>query len=121
MAAEDAPEIPSALLLAFAPLHRAAMGVASGVVLGGLVFIVTVVDVIRGEAPVLNLWLLEQFFFGYRVTVPGALIGLLWGFGVGFVLGWSFALLRNAIVWIWLAVIRSRAEMEQYGDFLDHL
>jgi len=97
------------------------MGVAVGVVLGAVVFFVTVVQVIRGGFPVPNLWLLAQFFFGYRVTIPGAFIGLLWGFGVGFVLGWSFALLRNMSVWIWLTVIRSRAEMEQYRDFLDHL
>ena len=121
MVAEDTPKVPSELLLAFAPLHRGAMGVAVGVVLGNLVFLATVVEIVRGGRAVSNLWLLAQFFFGYRVTVPGAFIGLLWGFGVGFILGWSFALLRNMIVWIWLTVIRSRAEMEQYGDFLDHL
>lgn len=121
MAVEDRPEVPSALLLAFAPLHRLAMGVAVGVVLGGLLFLVTMVQVMRGGVPAPNLWLLGQFFIGYRVTIPGAFIGLLWGFGVGFFLGWGFALLRNVIIWIWLTAIRSRAEMEQYGDFLDHL
>jgi len=121
MAVEDSPEVRSALLLAFAPLHRLAMGVAVGVVLGGLVFLVTIVQAIRGGVPAPNLWLLGQFFIGYRVTIPGAFIGLLWGFAVGFFLGWGFALLRNVINWIWLTVIRSRAEMEEYGDFLDHL
>ncbi len=121
MAVEDRPEIPAELLLAFAPLHRLAMGVAVGVVFGGLVFLVTIVQAIRGEGLGPNLWLLGHFFIGYRVTIPGAFVGLLWGFGVGFVLGWGFALLRNMIVWIWLTVIRSRAEMEQYRDFLDHL
>ena len=42
-------------------------------------------------------------------------------FGVGFVLGYGFAFTRNAAVWLWLTVIRSRAEMDQYSDFLDHL
>jgi len=121
MAVEDSPEVRSALLLAFAPLHRLAMGVAVGVVLGGLVFLVTIVQMIRGGGAGPNLWLLGHFFIGYRVTVPGAFIGLLWGFAVGFLLGSGFALLRNMIVWIWLTVIRSRAEMEEYGDFLDHL
>lgn len=121
MAVEDSPEVRSALLLAFAPLHRLAMGVAVGMVLGGLMFLVTIVQVIRGGVSAPNLWLLGQFFIGYRVTIPGAFVGLLWGFGVGFLLGWGFALLRNMINWIWLTVIRSRAEMEQYGDFLDHL
>jgi len=48
-------------------------------------------------------------------------VGLRWGFGAGFLLGWGFALLRNFVVWSWLILIRSRAEMEQYGDLLDHL
>jgi hypothetical protein len=40
---------------------------------------------------------------------------------VGFIFGWSLALIRNAAVWIWLTVIRSRAEMSEYSDLLDHL
>lgn len=114
-------QVPKPLLLVFAPLHRTALGVACGAVLGGGLFLVTIVQVIRGGFPVPNLWLLGQFFWGYRVTVPGAFVGLVWGFGIGFVLGWGFALLRNVAIWIWLTVIRSRAEMEHYGDFLDHL
>lgn len=109
------------LLLAFAPLHRSALGLAWGVVLGGLVFVATVVEVMKGGYPEPNLGLLAQFFWGFTVSWRGALIGLLWGLGVGFVLGWGFALFRNLAVWVWLTVIRSRAEMEQYSDFLDHL
>jgi hypothetical protein len=40
---------------------------------------------------------------------------------VGFVLGYGFALIRNAALWIWLTTVRSRAEMEQYSDFLDRM
>ena len=109
------------LLLAFAPLHRSAFGVASGVVLGGLLSAATLVMVIKGEYHQLNLDLLAQFFWGYSVTWPGIFVGFLWGFAAGFGLGWGFALVRNAVVWIWLTLIRSRAEMEQYSDFLDHL
>ncbi len=118
----DKDKLPSPLLLAFAPLHRVAMGVAVGVVLGGLILLMTITLVIRGGPfPGPRLGLLSQFFFGYTVTVPGAFVGLLWGFAAGFILGWGFAVLRNLVVWIWLTVIRSRAEMEQYSDFLDHL
>ena len=109
------------LLLAFAPLHRTALGLGSGVVLGALLAIATFVMVIRGGYPEPNLSLLAQFFRGYSVTWPGVIVGFLWGFAVGFGLGWGFALVRNATVWIWLTLIRSRAEMEQYSDFLDHL
>src|SRR5271157_191118 len=116
----ESDSVPSPLLRAFAPLHRTAMGVACGVVGGGLLAIASLVLVLRGK-DMLSLGLLGQFFPGYSVSWSGVFIGLLWGFGVGFVLGYGFAFVRNAAVWIWLTVIRSRAEMEQYSDFLDHL
>jgi len=112
--------VPSPLLRAFAPLHRGALGVAFGVVVGGLLAITTLLLKIRGN-PTPNFDLLGQFFWGFSVSWPGVFIGLLWGFGLGFVLGYGFALVRNAAVWLWLTVIRSRAEMDQYSDFLDHL
>lgn len=109
------------LLRAFAPIHRTALGIAGGIVVGGLLFACTLVLAIRGGYPEPNLGLLSQFFWGYSVTFSGAFVGFLWGFVVGFLMGWGFALVRNAVTWIWLTVIRSRAEMEQYSDFLDHL
>lgn len=109
------------LMRAFAPLHRTALGMASGLVLGGLLSAATLALVIHGGFPEPNLGLLAQFFWGYSVSWPGVLIGFLWGWAVGFVMGWGFALVRNVVVWIWLTSIRSRAEMEQYSDFLDHL
>jgi hypothetical protein len=115
-------QLPRPLLQAFAPLHRMAMGLAWGVVLGALVFLMTVTLLLKGGDVVgPNLALLGQYFFGYSVTWPGAFVGLLWGFALGFVLGWGFAVVRNLVFWLWLVSIRSRAEMEQYGDFLDHM
>jgi len=105
------------LLRTLAPL---AMGVAWGVVCGGLLALATLVLVLRGPDQ-LNLDLLNQFLWGYRVSVGGIFIGLIWGAGVGFALGYGFALAHNTAVWIWLTVVRSKAEMEQYSDFLDHL
>jgi len=119
---ESQDQLPSALLLAFAPMHRTAMGAAFGVVLGGLLFLMTMALVVKGGYPVgPTLSLLGHFFFGYTVTFFGAFVGLLWGLGVGFLLGWGFAVVRNLIVWSWLVLIRSRAEMDEYGDFLDHM
>jgi hypothetical protein len=117
-AKRDPAEIP--LLRAFAPLHRTAMGVAWGVVTGGLLAVATTVPVIKGN-DFLSFGLLAQFFWGYSVSWRGVFVVLLWGFGVGFVLGYAFAFIRNATVWLWLTVIRSRAEMDQYSDLLDHL
>jgi hypothetical protein len=122
MRVEATRETASPLLRAFAPLHRLAMGVACGVVLGGMIFLVTLIAVTaglrhRGQF----LPLLGQYFIGYTVTWSGAFVGLLWGLATGFLLGWAFAFLRNFVFWSWLVLIRSRAEMEQYSDFLDHM
>jgi hypothetical protein len=109
------------VLRAFAPLHRSALGIACGVVVGGLICSATLALLLHGGYPNVKLYLLAQFFWGYSVSWPGAFIGFLWGWVVGFVLGYGFALVRNAAVWMWMTVIRSRAEMEHYSDFLDHL
>lgn len=115
-------ELPEPLLQAFAPMHRVAMGVAWGVVLGGSIFLMTTILLVKGGNVVgPNLSLLGQFFFGYNVSWRGAFLGFLWGMIFGFVLGWGFAVTRNLVFWVWLTLIRTRAEMEQYGDFLDHM
>jgi hypothetical protein len=121
MFSQDDETESAPLLLAFAPLHRLALGVASGVVVGTLLFAATLALLLRGGYPEPNLNLLAQFLWGYSISWRGLWIGVLWGFGLGFGLGWGFALVRNAVSWIWLTVIRSRAEMEHYADFLDHL
>ena len=109
-------------LLAFGPLHRIALGMAFGLVFGGFVFLATLVVMLKkGDGNVIQLELLNQFFWGYSVSLSGAFIGLAWGFASGFVLGWMLAAVRNAVIWIWLTAVRSRAEMDQYSDFLDHL
>jgi len=113
--------VSSRLLLAFAPIHRSALGVACGLVLGGLLSIATLVLVPQRHDRDFSLDLLGQFFKGYSVSWQGVFVGFLWGMAVGFIFGWSLALIRNAAVWIWLTVIRSRAEMSEYSDLLDHL
>jgi len=109
------------LVQAFAPLHRSAMGTAVGIVLGTIIFLATLVSVGRDQHSAEHLGLLSQFFVGYSVSLKGALIGLVWGFVTGYVLGWMFAFLRNVAVWVYFIGLRSRADMEQYSDFLDHM
>ena len=121
LAVLDDNTVDGPLLRAFAPLHRSALGIACGVVVGGVICLATVVLVVQGGYRDEKFYLLAQFFWGYSVSWPGTLIGFVWGWIVGFVLGYGFALVRNAAIWMWLTVIRSRAEMEQYCDFLDHL
>jgi hypothetical protein len=62
-------EIPDELVLAFAPLHKRAFGMALGAAFGGMLFLVTVVAlVVPGPRP--NLALLAQYFAGYSVSWP---------------------------------------------------
>jgi len=115
-------ELPQPVALAFAPLHKRGMGVAVGTALGLAMWLATMTLVVKGGYPVgPNLGLFSQYFPGYTVTFAGAFIGLFWGFLAGLVLGAMFAFLHNFLIWAWLLVVRSKAEMETYGDFLDHM
>lgn len=113
---------PSALQLAFAPLHKRAFGLAIGCATGLLLMGLTLVHLWRaqpGEGP--DLGLLREYLAGYSVSLTGAVVGLLWGGFVGFVAGWFFAFCRNLVVAFSVFLIRARAELNQTRDFLDHI
>lgn len=114
-------EIEPELDVAFAPLHKRCLGVAVGAVLGLLVFAVTIVHMVRSPSEPYPLVLLRQYFAGYSVTFAGALIGLAWGFWIGFVIGWVFAFVRNAVLAATAVFFRARAEMRENKGFLDQI
>lgn len=120
---EPAPasQLPTELLLAFAPLHKAAFGAAIGAACGLLVFAATAVTLLRHTQGLVKLELLANYFRGYSVTWSGALIGAVWGGFAGFVFGWFMAFCRNVVLAVSLFVIRSRAELARTRDFLDHV
>jgi len=113
-------QVSTELLLAFAPLHKAAFGAAIGAACGLLVFGVTALTLLRHVTNV-NLELLSIYFRGYSLTWTGALIGGVWGGFVGFVFGWFTAFCRNFVLAVSLFVIRTRAELARNRDFLDHV
>ena len=117
---EDAPVI-SAMMFAFAPLHKRAFGVATGVAGAALVAAITVGAILIPGAREIPFYLLEQYFEGYTVTWPGVLIGAAWGFGVAFIAGWFAAFCRNLALAISAFVIRTRAELDSTREFLDHI
>jgi len=114
-------ELPSPIRLAFAPLHKAAFGVACGTALGAAICLATIVGLSRGATPASGLQLLSEYFAGYTVTPLGAVIGLAWGFGTGFVIGWFIAFVRNFTLAASVFWLRTRAEMSATRDFLDHI
>ena len=109
------------LLLAFAPLDKAAFGAAIGVAAALLVAGLTTVTVLQLPENRLPLQLLHVYFRGYAISWPGVFVGAGWAGFVGFVFGWFVAFCRNLMMAISLFVIRSRAEMAQARDFLDHV
>lgn len=124
MSAKTTEQMPSAvdraIIQAFAKLDRAALGVAIGSLAGVIVFLATLILVIKGGDQVgPNLLLLGQFFIGYSVTTLGAFVGLAYGFIAGFVFGWLIAFLRNAILDAYLFVVKARAGLSTYMDSLD--
>lgn len=120
IAPDDLP-LPGEAILAFRPLHKRALGIACGVAGGGLVFALTLFHlvVLRGDPT--GLHLLGQYFYGYEVSWTGAFVGLFWGFVSCFVFGWFAAFLRNLVLASFLFLARTRAELRQTRDFLDHI
>lgn len=116
--AED--RLVRALDLAFARLHKAAFGVATGVA-GALAMAAVTVLVLLRPQPRFPLDLLSEYFAGYSVSWSGVFIGAGWGFVVAFVAGWFLAFCRNLALAITAFAIRTRAELEQTRTFLDHI
>jgi len=106
--------------LAFAPLHKGAFGAAIGATAALLVLALTAFHLIL-EPGAPNLELLAVYFRGYTVSWRGAFIGAAWAFGVGFVGGWFFAFCRNLAIAISIFITRTKAELGETAEFLDHI
>ena len=113
------------LARAFAPLDRAALGLATGLVFGAGLFLATAILLLQAEdgdriGPTLSL--LGHYFPGYRASWPGAGLGFLYGGAAGFLAGWVFAAVKNVFTLVSLRQVRLKAEREQAGGhFLDHV
>jgi len=113
--------MPESPVLGFQPLHKRAFGVATGTAAALVVFLATAVFLLRHPQPALDLDLLSQFLSWYSVSWKGALWGSLQAGVAGFVAGWFLAFTRNLVLAGMLFVGRTRAELEQNQDFLDHI
>ena len=101
--ARDANELGDLVLVRVVRLKAVIVGLVTGLMAGLAVFVATNWLILKGGRVVgPHLALLGQFFIGYRVTFAGSLIGFLWAFVVGFLVG-------VAVVWIYnrLADLRS--------------
>ncbi len=109
------------LELLFAPINKTAFGIALGAALAVLIFGITAVNLTRAPTETYPLSLLAQYFYMYTVTWKGALIGAWWGGVAGFAGGWFFAFCRNFVQATYIFLLRTRAEIRQTRDFLDHI
>ena len=76
-------------------LNKTALGLALGIVTGIAVFAATVWVLAVGGGE--HMTLLGRFYLGYSLSIPGAFVGLVYGFIDGFVCGWLVALLYNLL------------------------
>jgi hypothetical protein len=120
MIPEPAP-VPADLQLAFEPLHKRAFGFATGIASGILCFGMTALVLVRHRQGDVDLRILAEYFYGYTVSWPGALVALAWGFVAGFAAGWFAAFCRNFALAASLWLGRTRSELEDTRDFLDHI
>ena len=104
---------------AFAKLDVAAFVVASAAIAAAFLLIFTLVLVVKGAPPGIpvgpHLATLAVFFPGYTVTYGGALVGALYGGGVGAVLGFTLAAVWNVAHALVLGVIRIQASLATYS------
>jgi protoporphyrinogen oxidase len=110
-----------ALSRAFPKLDRVAFGLSLGTAAGLALALASLALVIKGgEVVGPTLQLLGQYFPGYSVTPFGSLLGLVYGFVSGFIGGWGFAFLRNASVFLYMAVVHRRAEFDALRRLLEY-
>lgn len=79
-------------------LNKTAIGLASGIVWGGSIFLLTFFIMINmslrgGTGEILSK--LGRIYIGYTVSLTGALIGLIYGFIHAYIIGWIWASLYN--------------------------
>ena len=102
----------------FTKLEPIAFGTAMGLVTAVSLLSVTLWVVINNLSAVARfLNLLNQYLPGYEVSIlPGALLSVFYGFIVGFIPAWSLAMLRNAVMRLYVSTLLRRAEAANYDE-----
>ncbi len=79
-------------------LNAKLLGIVLGTLMGAGLFLATNILVLKGGDNVgAHLGLLSQFFIGYQVTFLGSLVGFVWAFAVGFVIGAALGTVYNKV------------------------
>ena len=110
------------IISTFARIDKTAFAVSVGTVCGVLIWIATIILLLKGGDNVgTNMRLLGQYFFGYTVSFQGAFIGLAYSFFWGFLFGWLFAYLRNFFTGLFIYRIKKSSELRSFKNFIDYI
>ena len=94
-----AKPLPANTRSALATLHARAWGIATGLVFGLGLFLMTIILVIKqGPDMGKHLQLLGVFLPGYSVSVAGSFIGFVYAFVISYALGRVVSVVYNATV-----------------------
>ena len=104
----------------FSRMDQLGLATAIGSVCGLLIFLSTIWLMRSDGVATHYLQLLNQYFFGYTVSIKGAFVGMAYGFSWGFLFGWLFAYLRNFSMAYYIYRIKRKVELLTFRDFLDH-
>ena len=114
---QQTPDQIEALKATFARLDPLGLAVASGVVCGLLLLLATLALLVAGSPTGIHvgghLDLLSHLLPGYEVSRVGALIGLLYGFFIGGVLGLLMAAIWNVTHFFYAVGIAARSLFER--------
>lgn len=92
-------QLPVEVQRSLTRLRARAWGVAMGLLFGVGLFAATLILVLlNGPNVGAHLGLLAVFLPGYAVTGFGSVVGLVYGFGIGYAAGWLTGRVYNALV-----------------------
>jgi protoporphyrinogen oxidase len=104
-----------------ARIDKFGFATASGSISGLIVFLATILMILKGDQVAIPyVQLLNQYFFGYTVTLKGAFIGMAYSFLWGFLFGWLFAYFRNFFIAFFIYRVKRKTELLKFRDFIDH-
>ena len=97
--ADNVHDLEELVLTRLLRLNAKIQGLSVGIIAGLTIFLATNWLLIRGGKVVgPHLGLLGQYFIGYRVSFVGSLIGFIYAFALGFLIGYGVAVIYNGIV-----------------------
>lgn len=115
-------KLKQTIIHVFPRLDPVAFGLSAGLIAGLSLALATLFLVIKGgEVVGPHLQVLAFLLPGYTVSIFGSLVGLIYLFVTGFVLGSGFAYLRNLIVLINARVIHRDIEIYLLRRLFDYL